>query len=151
MPVPLMRAAPLPSPVPSEFCKTDFSYSMTVQRIYESPRVTKPYSEEQWRQIEALGHQVDADLQAGDVRLTMGGEPTFISLDDRNGSEWSTTAMSPAKRRLAVELFVQNARPVLPWRSAPFRAGQVVPRARNSLAGRWAVTGAKMGFRFGKT
>jgi uncharacterized protein (DUF2126 family) len=95
-------AAPISGPL--EFCKTDFSYSMTVQRIYESPRVTKPYSEEQWAQIEALGHQVDVDLQVGDVRLTMGGEPTFISMDDRNGSEWSTTAMSPAKRRLAMEL-----------------------------------------------
>ena len=95
-------AAPISGPL--EFCKTEFSFSMTVQRIYESPRVTKPYSEEQWQQIEALGHQVDVDLQVGDVRLTMGGEPTFISLDDRNGSEWSTTAMSPAKRKLAVEL-----------------------------------------------
>jgi uncharacterized protein (DUF2126 family) len=95
-------AAPISGPL--EFCKTDFSYAMTVQRIYESPRVTKPYSEEQWQQIEALGHQVDVDLQVGDVRLTMGGEPTFISLDDRHGSEWSTTAMSPAKRKLAVEL-----------------------------------------------
>jgi uncharacterized protein (DUF2126 family) len=95
-------AAPISGPL--EVCNTDFSYSMTVQRIYESPRVTKPYSEEQWQQIEALGHQVDTDLRTGDVRLTMGGEPTFISLDDRNGSEWSTTAMSPAKRRLAVEL-----------------------------------------------
>src|SRR5271154_172023 len=95
-------AAPISGPL--EFCKTDFSFSMTVQRIYESPRVTKPYTDEQWRQIEALGHQVDVDLQVWDVRLTMGGEPTFISLDDRNGSEWSTTAMSPAKRGLAVEL-----------------------------------------------
>jgi uncharacterized protein (DUF2126 family) len=95
-------AAPISGPL--EFCKTDFSYSMTVQRIYESPRVTKPYSEEQWAAIDALGHQVDVDLKTGDVRLTMGGEPTFISLDDRNGSEWSTTAMSPAKRKLAVEL-----------------------------------------------
>jgi uncharacterized protein (DUF2126 family) len=95
-------AAPISGPL--EFCKTDFSFSMTVQRIYESPRVTRPYSEEQWAQIEALGHQVDVDLQVGDVRLTMGGEPTFISLDDPNGPEWSTTAMSPAKRKLAIEL-----------------------------------------------
>ncbi len=95
-------AAPISGPL--EFCRTDFSYSMTVRRFYESPRVTKPYSEEQWTAIDALGHQVDVDLKTGDVRLTMGGEPTFISLDDRNGSEWSTTAMSPAKRRLAVEL-----------------------------------------------
>jgi len=98
-------AAPISGPL--EFCKTDFSYSMTVQRIYESPRVTKPYTDQQWEQIQALGHQVDVDLQVGDVRLTMGGEPTFISLDDRNGSEWSTTAMSPAKRKLAVELLLR--------------------------------------------
>ena len=98
-------AAPISGPL--EFCKTDFSFSMTVQRIFESPRVTKPYTDEQWQQIEALGHQVDVDLQVGDVRLTMGGEPTFVSLDDRNGSEWSTTAMSPAKRRLAGELLLR--------------------------------------------
>jgi uncharacterized protein (DUF2126 family)/transglutaminase-like putative cysteine protease len=96
-------AAPISGPL--EFCKTDFSFSMTVQRIHESPRVTKPYSEEQWQAIEALGHQVDTDLRTGDVRLTMGGEPTFVSLDDRNGSEWSTTAMGPNKRRLSVDLF----------------------------------------------
>ena len=137
-------AAPISGPL--EFCKTDFSYSMTVQRIYESPRVTKPYTDQQWEQIEALGHQVDVDLQVGDVRLTMGGEPTFISLDDRNGSEWSTTAMSPAKRKLAVELLLQNARPFLHRRAAPLRAGQVVPRrgaaalgAGLLLAQRWSA------------
>jgi uncharacterized protein (DUF2126 family) len=98
-------AAPISGPL--EFSKTDFSFSMTVHRIFESPRVTKPYTDQQWEQIEALGHQVDVDLQVGDVRLTMGGEPTFISVDDRNGSEWSTTAMSRAKRRLAGELLLK--------------------------------------------
>ena len=76
-PVPPMRAAPPPYPVRSKFAKRISVISMTVQRIYESPRVTMPYSEEQWREIEALGHQVDTDLRTGDVRLTMGGEPTF--------------------------------------------------------------------------
>jgi uncharacterized protein (DUF2126 family)/transglutaminase-like putative cysteine protease len=91
-----------------EFCETeDFSFSVTVQRIFESPRVTKPYTDQQWAQIEALGHQVDVDMRLADVRLTMGGEPTFVSLDDPNGSEWSTTAMSPAKRRLAGELLLR--------------------------------------------
>jgi uncharacterized protein (DUF2126 family) len=98
-------AAPISGPL--EVCKTDFSFSMNVQRIFESPRVTMPYTEQQWEQIEALGHQVDVDLQVGDVRLTMGGEPTFISLDDRKGSEWSTTALSPGKRRLAVEMLLR--------------------------------------------
>ena len=98
-------AAPISGPL--EVCKTDFSFAMNVQRIFESPRVTKPYTDQQWEQIEALGHQVDVDLHVGDVRLTMGGEPTFISIDDRNGSEWSTTAMSPAKRRLAMEMLLR--------------------------------------------
>ncbi|HET6962402.1 MAG TPA: transglutaminase family protein, partial [Terriglobia bacterium] len=85
-------------------CDTDFSHSMSVRRIYESARVTKPYTDEQWLQIEALGRQVDADLVAGDVRLTMGGEPTFVSTHDMAGDEWNTTAMGPTKRILADEL-----------------------------------------------
>ena len=84
--------------------KTEFSHVMTVQRIYETPRVTKPYTEAQWHEIETLGNLVDRDLKAGDVRLTMGGEPTFVSLDDPDGAEWSTAALGPAKRRQAVEL-----------------------------------------------
>src|ERR1700684_3576138 len=124
-------AAPISGPL--EFCKTDFSYSMTVQRIYESPRVTKPYSDPQWEQIEALGHQVDVDLQIGDVRLTMGGEPTFVSLDDRNGSEWATTAMSPAKRRLAGALLLRmrdrfSAGAMLHLGQGKWYPGEALPR-----------------------
>ncbi len=85
-------------------CETEFRHEMTVQRIYESPRVTKPYTDCQWREIEKLGHQVDVDLRAGDVRLTMGGEPTFVSLDDADGEEWTTAALGPEKRKRAVEL-----------------------------------------------
>src|SRR6202044_3201453 len=70
-------------------CNTIFHHEMSVRRIYESPRVTKPYSEGQWQEILALGDRVDAELTAGDVRLTMGGEPTFISLDDANAPEWN--------------------------------------------------------------
>ncbi len=85
-------------------CNTEFSHEMSVQRIYETPRVTKPYTAEQWKAIEKLGHRVDADLRAGDVRLTMGGEPTFVSLDDADGAEWTTAALGPMKRQRAIEL-----------------------------------------------
>lgn len=82
-------------------CEVEFEHSNAVQRIHEDPRVTKPYSEEQWQHILALGNQVEADLQAGDVRLTMGGEPTFVSIDDMDGEEWNTAALGDDKRHLA--------------------------------------------------
>src|SRR4029077_5369822 len=85
-------------------CNTEFHHEMRVHRIFESSRVTKPYSEEQWRAISALGPKVDADLRAGDVRLTMGGEPTFVSVDDVDGAEWNIAALGPTKRKLAGDI-----------------------------------------------
>jgi len=87
-----------------EDCKTEFEHHMSVSRVWEAPRVTLPYSDGQWAAIEALGHQVDADLAKSDVRLTQGGEPTFVSVDDRDGAEWNTEAMGPTKRLLSAEL-----------------------------------------------
>nr|WP_225927438.1 transglutaminase family protein [Pseudomonas ekonensis] len=88
-----------------EPCGCEFSHEMTVERIRETPRVTKPYTDGQWQAIQALGRRIDADLLAGDVRLTMGGEPTFVSIDDPDGAEWNTAALGPDKRRLSAELF----------------------------------------------
>ena len=81
-----------------------FHHDMRVTRIHESPRVTQPYSEAQWAKVLTLGEQVDAQLVAQDVRLTMGGEPTFVSTQDRDGAEWNTDALGPTKRGLATEL-----------------------------------------------
>src|SRR5215813_6141497 len=74
---------------------------MRVERLRETPRVTRPYDESAWQAILACGDAVDAALEAGDVRLTTGGEPTFVSLDDVDGEEWNTAAVGPTKRRLA--------------------------------------------------
>jgi uncharacterized protein (DUF2126 family) len=77
---------------------------MEVTRIYESPRVTKPYTEDQWQAIVDLGYKVDKQLEAGDVRLTMGGEPTFVSVNGRDEREWNLDALGPTKRGYATEL-----------------------------------------------
>ncbi len=81
-----------------------FVHEMTVTRIHEDPRVTKPYSEADWLNIDKLGQQVDADLKRQDVRLTQGGEPTFVSIDDMDGAEWNTLAHGDKKRELAGNL-----------------------------------------------
>ncbi|MFO1329861.1 MAG: transglutaminase family protein [Rubrivivax sp.] len=95
-------AAPVSGAV--DECEVSFSHHMQVTRVYESPRVTKPYTDAQWQAIHALGHQVDESLVAQDVRLTMGGEPTFVSVGDRDAAEWNTDALGPTKRGFATEL-----------------------------------------------
>jgi len=85
-------------------CETEFSFSNTVTRIHEDPRVTKPYTDEQWTTINATGYKVDEDLQKGDLRLTMGGEPTFVSVDDMESAQWNTAADGADKRIRAHDL-----------------------------------------------
>jgi len=82
-------------------CEVEFSFSNTVTRIREDPRVTLPYSDEAWQTMLALGHAVDEKLQAMDVRLTHGGEPTFVSIDDMDAPEWNIDALGKHKRERA--------------------------------------------------
>ncbi|CAA7619480.1 conserved hypothetical protein [Magnetospirillum sp. LM-5] len=95
-------AAPVTGAV--ELCEVSFDHKMSVTRIAETPRVTKPYTDEQWQAVLALGDQVDSALMAGDVRLTQGGEPTFVSTVDMEGEEWNTAAVGPTKRAHADSL-----------------------------------------------
>ena len=88
----------------TDVCEVEFSVAMSVTRVHEDPRVTKPYSDAQWAAIQDLGRQVDRDLVRHDVRLTQGGEPTFVAVDDMEGPEWNYTALSPKKRELAEAL-----------------------------------------------
>jgi uncharacterized protein (DUF2126 family)/transglutaminase-like putative cysteine protease len=87
-----------------EKCETEFGFDMRVTRVRETPRVTKPYTEAQWQDILAMGAAVDRALAAGNVRLTMGGEPTFVSATDFDEPEWNTDALGPTKQRLAAQL-----------------------------------------------
>jgi transglutaminase-like putative cysteine protease len=92
-------AAPVTGSV--DECEVRFTHDMAVRRIYESPRVTRPYTDEQWARIQALGQDVDRDLAQGDVRLTMGGEPTFVSSEHMDDPEWNVLALGTEKRVLA--------------------------------------------------
>jgi len=118
-------------------CETTFLHEMSITRVVETPRVTKPYSEEQWNEIVALGHQVDRELTTGDVRLTMGGEPTFVSLDDSNSPEWTTAAFGPHKRKLAEDLFLRLRHRFAPSALLHFGQGKWYP---GEPLPRWALS-----------
>jgi uncharacterized protein (DUF2126 family) len=118
-------AAPISGAV--DECETEFEHHMSVRRVWEAPRVTKPYSDAQWTSIERLGHAVDADLAALDVRLTMGGEPTFVSAEDPDGAEWNTAALGPNKRKLAAVLFQRMKDRYAPSGLAHFGQGKWYP------------------------
>ncbi len=118
-------AAPISGVV--EPCETTFSHEMSVERIWEAPRVTKPYTDEQWLEIERLGRQIDSDLIAGDVRLTMGGEPTFVSIDDPDGAEWNTDALGDNKRKLSAELYQRMRKRYAPKGLVHFGQGKWYP------------------------
>ncbi|MDP9084668.1 MAG: transglutaminase family protein [Pseudomonadota bacterium] len=118
-------AAPVSGAV--DECESTFEHIMGVRRIWEAPRVTKPYSDSQWTSIEALGRSVDAELKALDVRLTMGGEPTFVSIDDADGAEWNTAALGANKRKLAAELYHKLKNKYAPSGLAHFGQGKWYP------------------------
>jgi len=114
-------------------CEVSFAFSNTVERIHEDPRVTKPYSDAQWARIDGLGQKVDEDLIAGDVRLTQGGEPTFVSIDDMDGAEWNTAADGSDKRRLAYTLILKLREAfgqggLLHFGQGKWYPGEVLPR-----------------------
>jgi uncharacterized protein (DUF2126 family) len=95
-------AAPITGAV--DECEVEFGHAMAVERIHEDPRVTRPYTDAQWQAILRLGDAVDDRLAAGDVRLTQGGEPTFVGIDAPDAPEWNTDAQGEEKRRRAEEL-----------------------------------------------
>jgi uncharacterized protein (DUF2126 family)/transglutaminase-like putative cysteine protease len=113
-----------------------FFHEMTVTRIHEDPRVTKPYTESEWEDIDRLGQQVDADLKRQDVRLTQGGEPTFVSIDDMDGAQWNTEAHGDQKRELAGQLMRRLKNHFAPGGMLHFGQGKWYP---GEPLPRWAL------------
>jgi uncharacterized protein (DUF2126 family)/transglutaminase-like putative cysteine protease len=138
-------AAPVSGNV--EACEVKFTHEMSVTRVHEDPRVTLPYTDAQWESIEKLGHQVDRDICTGDIRLTMGGEPTFVSIDNMDGAEWNTAAMGPEKRMLAERLIDRLWKRVAPGGllhcgQGKWYPGEPLPRW--ALACYWRVDGVPL-------
>ncbi len=121
-----------------DFCETTMEYSNSVERIFEDPRVTKPYTEEQWAAILALGYKVDQDLEKHEVNMTMGGEPTFVSIDDMEAEEWNTGADGEQKQKLANDLTLKlkdvfTKGGLLHYGLGKWYPGEPLPRWQNSI------------------
>ena len=119
-----------------EPCELTFDFRMEVARVSEPPRVTRPFSNDAWQAIDRLGAQVDKALKSQDVRLTMGGEPTFISDEDRAGNEWHFTALSDAKKHLGKDLFLRLKRQFASGGIAQYTQGKWYP---GEILPRWAM------------
>ncbi len=116
--------------------ETDFSFEMKVTRVAETPRVTKPYTPQQWQDILAQGAEVDRALARGDVRLTMGGEPTFVSATDMEAPEWNIDADGPTKRQYAGRL-IRRLTPLWgPGAALTYNMGKHYP---GEQLPRWAI------------
>ncbi len=118
-------------------CESELAVSMTVTRIYETPRVTRPFHDHDWQAICAIGQQVDDELQGMDVRLTQGGEPTFVSLENRDAPEWNTDALGDEKWHKAQHLLRELVTEFSPGAVTHYGQGKWYP---GEPLPRWALT-----------
>ena len=130
--------------------EVSFDFDMQVKRVAEHPRITKPFSDEAWTRLNALGQKVDKALEEGDVRLTMGGEPTFVSIDDFESDEWNTAAVGPQKRALADELIRRLRKRFAPGGFLHYGQGKCIP-AKACRAGPSRSIGGGTANRCGRT
>jgi uncharacterized protein (DUF2126 family)/transglutaminase-like putative cysteine protease len=119
-----------------EKAETDFDFHMEVRRVRETPRVTKPYAPATWQAIRAAGERVDRAIARSDMRLTMGGEPTFVAASDRDAAEWNTDALGPTKRRYAGRLLRRLAALWSPGAALHYAMGKQYP---GEQLPRWAL------------
>jgi uncharacterized protein (DUF2126 family) len=122
-----VSAAPITGGYQGEKVAMEFDFSNEVERIHEDPRVTKPYSDEQWASIHQLGKELDLKLEQRDARLTMGGEPTFVAIDDMDAPEWNTEALGDHKLERALDLMGRLKKRFAPGAARHYGQGKWYP------------------------
>jgi len=120
-----------------EKCESEFEFDMSVERLPSLPRSTAPYSEDEWEQVKALGDKVEERLVKGNVRLTMGGEPTFVAATGLDAPEWNTAALGERKRTMAGELVGRLRHRFAPGGVLHFGQGKQYP---GEPLPRWALS-----------
>jgi|HubBroStandDraft_1064217.scaffolds.fasta_scaffold02289_4 uncharacterized protein (DUF2126 family)/transglutaminase-like putative cysteine protease len=129
------KAAPIEGTI--EPANVDFRYSMAIRRLNDPPRPSKPFTEEAWLQVEQVAHRVDAELEAQDVRLTMGGEPTFVGIDEPESPQWNIDALGPMKRTRGLALIRCLCEKVAPGALLHYGQGKWYP---GEPLPRWALS-----------
>lgn len=118
-----------------EVCQSTLDHTMTLTRLSEDRRITKPFSDTEWQDINELGNCVDLDLKKNDVRLTMGGEPTFVASDARDAEEWQLAALGKDKKDRATKLLRQLQEKFAPGGMLQFGQGKWYP---GEILPRWS-------------
>ncbi len=119
------QAAPIGGTV--ERAGVEFSHTMSVRRINEAPRLSKPYNDEIWSEVRDVAHAIDRDLLAQDVRLTMGGEPTYVGIDEPESLQWNIEALGPIKRTRGLALIRSLRKRTAPGALLHFGQGKWYP------------------------
>ena len=135
----------------SSHARPSFDFAMSVTRIAETPAHHSPIREPVWQAILAMGAaRSTARSTDGDVRLTMGGEPTFISRN-RHGCATSgtPTRSGPTKRPLRRQADPQAAAALGAGCGPAICASASITPASSCRAGRCTRTGGVTASRSG--
>jgi len=120
-----------------EQANVDFRFSISIRRLHDAPRPSKPFTEQNWLHVQQVAHHIDADLQAQDVRLTMGGEPTFVGIDETESPQWNIDALGPMKRTRGLALIRGLREKIAPGAVLHYGQGKWYP---GEPLPRWAMT-----------